>query len=60
MRENPSKPKTILSGLGFVLLIFVLNGCGQKGPLQRPAQSSAEFLPAAHTSLDKPVAQVFS
>jgi predicted small lipoprotein YifL len=60
MRENSlNSTKKIVSCLGCALLLSILNGCGQKGPLQRPAQSSAEF-PAVHSSLDKPVAQVSS
>jgi len=58
MRENSKKSaKNILFFLVGMLLFFILGGCGQKGPLQRPAQTSGEFI-AIHSSMDKPVAQV--
>jgi predicted small lipoprotein YifL len=31
-----------LPGVCGLILLFALQACGQKGPLQRPAQSSAE------------------
>jgi hypothetical protein len=58
IQENIQRSvNSLLSFLVSMLLLSVLSGCGQKGPLQRPAQTSSEFI-AIYSSTDKPVAQL--